>query len=106
MANTLVVHKGRTNNVDVNLNRDITGMTFTSEIRTEPNRDSSLIATWTVSVTTLTPGEISLTLTHVVSGQILQDVGYMDIKGVDSGGYVEAIFDQPIKVEFRGTVTE
>ena len=106
MSNSLVVHKARTNTVNVNLNDDVTGDTFTSEIRTGPNRDAALIATWVVVVDDAAAGELSLSLSDTVTGQIKQDVGYMDIKRVTAGGDVKAVFDNPIQVSFRGTVTE
>lgn len=106
MANTLVVQKGRTNTVNVNLNEDVTGDTFTSEIRTEPNQSSALIATWVVTVANAAAGELTLGLNDTLSVQIKQDVGYMDIKRVTAGGDVIAVFDQPIRISFRGTVTE
>lgn len=106
MANQLVVHKGRLNTVTVNLNESIVSETFTSEIRTEPNRAASLIASWVVTVTDAATGEIELSLSDTVTAQIKQDVGYMDIKRVKSGGEIVAVFDQPIQVSFRGTVTE
>ena len=106
MANTLVVHKGRTNTVNVTLNQDITGDVFTSEIRTEPTQSSALIATWVITVADAAAGDLTLGMTDVISGQIKQDVGYMDIKRVMSGGDVVAVFDQPLRITFRGTVTE
>ena len=106
MSNTVVVHKGRNNTVDVNLFQDITGDVFSSEIRTEARLDSTLIAYWLVSVTDAEAGELSLHLGSTTTGYIRQNNGYMDIKRVTEDGSVEAIFDQPIRVVFRGTVTK
>lgn len=106
MSNAVVVHKGRNNTVDVSLFQDITGDTFTSDIRTGASRDSFLIAFWNVTVTDETVGDLSLYLSHTTTGYIRHNTGYMDLKRVTEDGSVEAIFDQPIRVMFRGTVTK
>ena len=106
MSNTVVVHKGRNNTVDVNLFQDITGDVFSSEIRTESSRDSTLIAYWNVTVTDEESGELSLYLGSTTTGYIRQQAGYMDLKRVTEDGSIEAVFDQPIRVIFRGTVTK
>ena len=106
MSNTVVVHKGRNNTVDVNLFQDITGDVFSSEIRTEASRDSTLIAYWNVTVIDEESGELSLYLGSTTTGYIRQQAGYMDLKRVTEDGSIEAVFDQPIRVIFRGTVTK
>lgn len=49
MSNQVVVHKGRTNVVRVDLGIDVSADTITSEIRSEPDVEGTLIATWTVA---------------------------------------------------------
>jgi hypothetical protein len=105
MASKVIVHKGRTNTLRVNLGMNITGDTFTSEIRAEPDTSSLLIATWVVTVSDATKGELVLTLDDVTTSQITAASGYMDIKRV-TGTEPVAVFDRPLEVSFRGTVTE
>jgi hypothetical protein len=83
---------------------DITGETFTSEIRSEPDQGAALIATFTVTVTDAAEGIITLVLDDSVTDDITVDSGFMDIKRV-SGGEPLPTFDRPLEVEFRGTVT-
>lgn len=105
MSDGLVIHKGRTATVKLEFNEDITGDTITSEIRTEPDQSSSLIMEFAVSVTNAANGSVELTANDTVTGQIQQNSGYMDVKRVTSGGDVPPVFDRPIKVQIRGTVT-
>lgn len=103
MSNTIVVHKGRTNILPVSLGVDVAGDTLTSEIRTP---GGTLIATWTVAlVTDGTDGEITLTLDNSVTSAINYASGLMDIKRVSNGEPI-AVFDRPIEVEFRETITQ
>lgn len=106
MSNTLVVHKHRTNIVRINLGYDISDDVITSEIRSEPSVESPLLATWGVEFETDgTDGKLVLTLSDLVTGQIDVNLGYMDLKRV-SGSAVYPVFDRPLEVSFRGTVTE
>lgn len=106
MSNTVVVHKGRTNTIIVNMGIDISSDTFTSEIRSEPSVEAPLLATWTVTfLTTGTDGKLKLVLDDVVTAQVLASSGYMDLKRVTAGEPVP-VFDRPLEVVFRGTVTE
>ena len=104
MADVLVVHKGRKNVVDVDLGIDITGDVITSEIRAQPKRDSTLIATWTVAVIQANAGILTLTLDDTETTDIVQDRGYMDIKRV-TGTDPVPLFERPLEIEFRDTVT-
>lgn len=105
MSNEVVVHKGRTNTIRIKLGINVSGDTFTSEIRSEPTSDSPLIATWVVSfATTGADGELILRLDDVVTSQIKANGGYMDLKRV-TGGEPVPVFDRPLEVTFRGTVT-
>ena len=105
MASKVIVHKGRTNTLRVNLGMNVTGNVLTSEIRAEPDVDSTLLATWVVSVTDATNGILTLTLDDVITAQIKATSGYMDIKRI-VGSEPIAVFDRPLEVSFRGTVTE
>lgn len=102
MSNILVVYKDRTNIVPVSLGFDVSGDTLTSEIRT---LSGTLIATWDVVFDgDGSDGELILTLDNSVTAAIDYPNGLMDIKRV-SGGEPLAIFEQPIEVEFRETIT-
>ena len=106
MSNEVVVHKGRTNTLRIRLGINVSADTFTSEIRTEPTSESPLIATWNVAFsTTGADGELTLTMDDLITGQIKQSGGYMDLKRV-TGGEPVPVFDRPLEVTFRGTVTE
>lgn len=105
MSNQIVVHKGRTNTLLVNLGINVAGSTITSEIRSEPDQESSLIATWTVTfVSDGADGKLRLVLDDLATSQIKASSGYMDLKRM-SGGEPLAVFDEPLEVIFRGTVT-
>ena len=102
MADALVVHKGRTNIVTVNLGMNVSSDTITSQIKTE---SGDLIAAWTVAFDgDGTDGELILTLDNTVTSAITQHTGLMDLKRV-SAGEPYAVFDELIEVEFRGVVT-
>ena len=106
MSNEVIVHKGRTNILIVKMGIDVSADTFASEIRSEPVVESELLATWTVSfVTTGSDGQLRLTLDDVVTAQIKATSGYMDLKRT-TGGEPIPVFDRPLDVIFRGTVTE
>jgi hypothetical protein len=105
MSSKVIVHKGRTNLLSVSLGVSVAGDTITSEVRSEPNSESPLIATWVVSFKTNgSDGELILRMDDQVTSQIRANSGYMDLKRV-TGGEPVAIFDQPLEVSFRGTVT-
>lgn len=105
MTNPVVVHKNRRNTVMVNLGFDVSGDTITSEIRAQPDHESTLIATWTVSfVTDGTDGRLQLVLDDSVTAGITVDSGFMDLKRLSSGEPLP-VFDRPLEVSFRGTVT-
>lgn len=104
MSNLVVVHKNVTNTITVDLGMNVTGETFTSQIRTQPDHESPLITTWSVVVTDAVNGILTLTLDDTLTGQIQEDRGFMDLRRV-SGGEPVPCFDRPLEVEFRGTVT-
>lgn len=105
MSNEVVVHKNRTNVITVDMGMDVSGDTLLSEIRAEPDVESLLIVTWGVEFTTDgTDGLLTLTLDDSVLSGIAATSGYMDILRV-SGGEPLPVFDRPLEVSFRGTVT-
>jgi len=84
---------------------DVSGDTITSEIRSEPDIEAPLIATWEVSFKTDgTDGELILIIDDLESGQIKANSGYMDLKRIVDGEPL-AVFDTPLEVSFRGSVT-
>jgi hypothetical protein len=105
MANEVIVHKGRVNYTPVNLGFDVSAETLTSEIRTHPTVDAALIVEWEISfVTDGTDGKLMLKIDDTAR-DIVPTKGYMDIKRVVDGEALP-IFDEPLEVIFRGTVTE
>jgi hypothetical protein len=105
MSSKIIVHKGRTNILTVSLGVNVSADTITSQIRSEPNQESPLIATWVVSFKTNgADGELILRLDDNDTRQIKANSGYMDIKRV-TGSEPVPVFDQPLEVSFRGTVT-
>lgn len=106
MSSEVVIHKGRTNVITVSLGVNVQGDTITSQIRAEPDISSPLIATWVVTfLTNGSDGELILTLDDSSTSSIKANSGYMDIKRV-SGGEPLPVFDRPLEVSIRGTVTE
>lgn len=106
MSGKVVVYKARTNKVIVRLGMNVSADTFESEIRSEPDLEASLIATWVVSfVTNGADGELQLLLHDVTTKDIKANSGYMDLKRT-SGGETIAVFDRPLEVIFQGAVTE
>ncbi len=103
MAKQVVVQKARANTKNLNLNMDLTGDTITSEIRERPEQTSTLIATWTVTVVDASLGKYTLFLSESDS-DVTQKEGFMDVLRM-TGGRPVSVFDEPLSVEFRGTVT-
>lgn len=101
----VTVYKGRTTLLRVSLGYDVSNDTITSEIRVDPNRESELIASWNVSFETDgADGELILTIDDSVSDLIDRNDGYMDLKRV-TGGQPVPVFDIPLQVLFKDTVT-
>lgn len=99
------VHKGRTVIVPVSLGFDVSGDTFSSEIRAEKDSESTLIATWTVTFDSDgTDGELILTLDDSVTKEIDNAMGYMDIKRI-TGGEPVSVFNDPLEVLFKDVIT-
>lgn len=101
----LTVYKGRTNTIRISLGYDVSTDTITSEIRVEKDFGSTLIATWSVSFKTDgVDGELILTLDNSVTALIDKTTGYMDLKRV-TGGEPVPVWDDPVEVLFKETVT-
>ncbi len=101
----IVVHKGRTNIVQVSLGVDVSQDTITSEIRVDKDKLSALIATWAVSFATNgIDGELLLTLDDSITTLITKSVGYMDLKRI-TGSEPVSVFDEPLEVIFNDSVT-
>lgn len=106
MYNPIIVHKRRTNTVTVSLGIDVSNDVLSSEIRAKEDVTSTLIATWDIAYATDgKDGELVLTLDDSITSTITASSGYMDIKRI-TGNEPVSIFDKPLKVTFRGTVTE
>lgn len=101
----IVVHKGRTVIVPVSLGIDVSQDTITSEIRRYTSQDSELLATWAVTFATDGfDGELILTLDNSATVGVTRAIGYMDLKRV-SGGEPISVFEEPIQVLFKDSVT-
>jgi hypothetical protein len=107
MSKNVTIHKGRTNKILVSLGFDVSGDTLTSQIRTEADQTSDLIATLNVGfVTNGVDGELVLTMDDAAfTPEVLtRTYGYMDIKRVANGEPL-SVFAEPVEVVFQGTVT-
>ena len=103
--NQITVFKNRTTVVPVSLGFDVSTDTFTSEIRANKDHESPIIATWDVTfLNDGTDGELILTLDDSATVNIERTKGYMDIKRV-TGGEPVAVFDDPIEVLFKSSIT-
>lgn len=102
----VVVHKARTNTVIVDLGMDVSADTFTSQVRSQPDHESTLLMTWTIAwETDGTDGRMVLTVDNVITEQIIVNSGYMDLKRMTSAGEPIPVWDRPLEVEFRGVAT-
>ena len=103
MAKQIVVHKGRVNSKTLKLNMGVTGDDLYAEIRERPDQSSPLIATWVLTAEDTTIGKFNMFLDDQ-EGLITAERGFMDVLLV-TGGQPVSVFDEPLAVEFRGTVT-
>jgi capsid portal protein len=105
LTKELIVYKGRTNIITVTAGLDVSADVITSEIRTEEDSTSDLIATWDVSfLTDGVDGELVLTLDNAITDVIVHSNGYMDMKRMVAGEPLP-MFNKPLKVIFQRTVT-
>lgn len=109
MYTPIIVKRGRTTKVQVNLGRDVSvegASAFTSKIRAEEDVASPMLAEWVVSfVTDGTDGALLLTLDNSQTSTVTRTNGYMDMKGV-AAGEPYSVWDDPLPVVFEGVVTE
>lgn len=101
MGQHIVVQKGRKAVVFVSLGDDVSKETITSEIRSDRDPFSPLIAMWDVSYKTDgKDGEVVLTLDESITTSISDTVGYMGIKRI-KGGKPRPAFAEPLEVQFQ-----
>lgn len=106
MSGTLTIYRDRTNIVPLHLGYDVSADTFRSQIRVGKSKTSLLIAEFDVTfLTDGTDGELLLTLDDSVAATIVQDKGFTDVKRVSAGEPFQ-VYDEPIPVRFKDTVTE
>ncbi len=102
----VIVHKGRTTVVSVSVGVDVSQDAITSEIRDGKSQSAELIATWVVSFATDgKDGELILTLDDSPTPEITKRVGYMDLKRITAGEPLP-VFDEPLEVIFKESITE
>jgi len=105
MDHAIIIHRGRTVIVTVAVGMDVSADVMTSEIRTEEDPESELIASWLVTfLTDGTDGELILTLDNLITQAIEHSNGFMDIKRISSGEPL-SVFDKALPVSIRGAVT-
>ena len=105
MAGSIVIQKGFSNTIPLVLGYDTTGDIISSQIRSGPSQDSPLIANFEVSAVDATKGEYTLYLDDTFSSQIAVDRGWMDIRR-ETGGEPIPVFEEPLEVIFKGTITK
>jgi len=106
MSNEVIVYKGRDNTVKVQLGRDVSESEFTSQIRSGTSINTPLLAEWVVSFENDgNDGKLILEMDALTSSQITAEVGFMDLKEM-VGSSALPVFERPLEVVFRGTVTE
>ena len=101
----VVIPKGRTYTMVVKLMYDVSDSVITSQIRRGRRPTSDLIADWQVEfITDGTDGRLLLTLDDSVTVNILDTIGYMDLKRVVDGEPL-SVFAEPVQVSFQNVVT-
>lgn len=105
MPQGINVYRDRTTIIPVSLGFDVSGDVFTSEIRAKPDTSSTKLAEFEVTFDTDgTDGELILTLDNSVVDLVTVSRGYMDLKRVSNGEPLP-VFEEPLDVFFKGTVT-
>jgi hypothetical protein len=103
--NEIIIERGRTKVITVSFPDDISDDVITSQIREGKSTDSELIAEWAVTLDAEDVKEAILTIDDVVTADISQKKGYMDIKQVMDGEPTNA-FDGFIIVKIIDPITE
>ena len=102
---TLNVYKRRRNVKTIDLGIDVSSDTFESQVRSEKNHTSALIATWDISfVTDGTDGKLEIIIDDASLLDVIQKKGYMDIKRI-SGGEPYPVFEGFVTVIFHEVAT-
>lgn len=102
----IVIHKGRDVILPVSFPYDVSTDTFRSQIRAGTNKNTYLIAEWSIAkVNDGSDGLLYFTLDSSVTATIVETFGYMDIKRINNGEQYNAT-NVPIPVSFVGVVTE
>lgn len=106
MSGKLIVYKNRDNVYRCDMGMDVSTDTLTSQIRTEADPGSTLLATFTITMGDAggVDGEIILTLLAEDLDEINAREGWMDIKRVVDGRPLP-VFDGALEVDFRGLPT-
>lgn len=98
--------RGRSKTIEYVAQRDLSGSSFASHIRSQRHPESPLLAEWDISFATDgTDGRLLLHLTAAETAEIEAPDGYMDIKALNSGlpddieqltGILHVVFDWPV----------
>lgn len=100
----IVVYKNRTCKIRVRLGVDVSGDTFSAEIRTKASSTSEKIATWAIEFETDgTDGDLILTLDNSELEESTAKSGYTDLKRMSNGEPLPVF--APVKVKIVDTVT-
>lgn len=101
----IVLFKNRTNRFKVNLGIDVSGDTFTCQVREKAIVSAPLIATATsvLPVTTGVDGMLYVLFDDNTLNAVTAKSGYLDLKRM-SGGEPLPVF-APVKVKFQEVVT-
>lgn len=98
------IYRGRTARSTITLEYSVLGDIIRSQIRVAVNPTSKLIAEWDVDISP-DGRRITLTLDDLVTKNIVESGGYMDIKRV-TGGEPVPVLDYPLPVVIMNVVTE
>jgi hypothetical protein len=66
---------------------NITGRTYRAQIRRSPN-DSTILASWTCTITSGSTGVLTLTMSHTVTATLTAGYCVWDLEETTSGGLV------------------
>lgn len=83
---------------------DMAGSVIESQIRTQPNQDSELLAEFTISLDPSLNYRVWFSLTDTQTAAILADTGYCDIRWTDTSSFIRQ--SEPFKINFVDTITE
>lgn len=105
MTKPLIIHKNRTNIVQLSLGMDVSSDTFTSDIKAVVSPTATPLVSFTIAFATDgTDGELVLRIDDSALANVTAKFGYMDLKRLSNGEPL-SVFLEPLKVEFQGVVT-